>query len=152
MFISRVFDVRDEFNTMVAERAMRLFGQHQPVVPIADFILQLLEGLANGSGVLIAFCRFGHVAGLLGPFAEIVQIVGIELLHLVGETGKGIERCCCRAGCSGLSDWLRLYGFGERSEVTLKFVSPLLRSSDEGLRMLMSNVPEPCVQVFSLLL
>ncbi len=92
MAVTLCIDHRDKVFAVISDRSQRFVGQHQPVMPVADYILQFLECRANGQGVSVFGSGLCDVARLLCAFAEVVQIVGIELLHLMRETDKGFER------------------------------------------------------------
>ena len=72
---------------------MGFIGQHQPVVPVADLILQLLQCLAHLLRLRIALhSQFGHITGLLRAFAKIVQIAHVKRLHLESQPRKSVQR------------------------------------------------------------
>ncbi len=92
MFITLRLYQGGQLGSVGTERVMRFFGQDQPVVPVPDLVLQLLERLADSTRFPIVAARFGHVSGLFGPLAEVVKITLIQPLHLVGKTSKLFER------------------------------------------------------------
>ncbi len=92
MAVAFGIEERDKVLAFMAKGCAGFVAEHQPVVPVADVVLQPLEGFADGKRVGVFGGRLSNVAGLLRTLAEVVQIVGVELLHFVHETGKGFER------------------------------------------------------------
>ncbi len=65
--------------------------ENEPVMPIADIILEFFERLGDGFGGSVVCARFGDVASVLRAFAKVVKVGFVELRHLVREAGKGFE-------------------------------------------------------------
>jgi hypothetical protein len=57
---------------LAAERGPRFLSHHQPVMPVADVVLQLLKHSADGQRRLIFFARLGNITRLLGTLAKSV--------------------------------------------------------------------------------
>ena len=75
-----------------AQRLMRLFGHHHPVVPIADGILHTLDRFGHGLGRGILVVRLGYVASFLRALAEVMQILLIQQRHRVHEAQIILKR------------------------------------------------------------
>ena len=51
MLVALRLDQRRQFRSVCTESGMSLFSQHQPVMPIPDLVLQLLERLAHSARI-----------------------------------------------------------------------------------------------------
>ncbi len=85
-------DQCDKLYRAGAPRSMSLISQHQPVVPVPDLVLQLLQRLAHTSRFAVpAGGQFGDIARLFRSLAKIVQIPRMQRLHLRRQTRKPLE-------------------------------------------------------------
>ena len=93
MLVALLFDERDELKCRIAKGLMSFVGKDQPVVPVADFILEFFERIADALSLSVtAGSQFGDVARLLRALAKIMEIGGVQHLHLCSQTGKCVQR------------------------------------------------------------
>ena len=91
-------------------------------MPVANLILQLFERLTNGPGLFIVATGFGHVSRLLRAFAEVMQVAGVELLHLVARRAKASSAvtAALRADLCGAAGLLPMSSSSEASCVSTR--------------------------------
>ena len=92
MTVALRIDQRDKLVLLIAKCGAGFVAQDQLVVPVADFVLQFFQSLADSDRMRVFRCGFGNIPGLLRTFAKIVQIAFIQLLHFVHKSREGFER------------------------------------------------------------
>lgn len=152
MAIALRIEQSNEFFAFVAKRGARLIGEHQPVVPIADVILQLFQSFADRNRMCVFRRGFGNVAGLLRSFSEVVQAAFIQLLHFVDKPRKGFESHHGSAARATASAPALLNRRFQGACLLVKFCELLRLSLLQLCRMVLARMMEPCIQLLSLVL
>ena len=132
---------------------MRFLGKNQPVVPVTDLILQLLQCGPDSFRFLIALRRqLGDVARLLGSLAKIVQIGGIQQLHLGGQPREALQSYDARILLPDSPFGSASQGFLQIRQPLFQFRCQTARLGLHLFRKFPAMVLEPEVEIIGLLL
>ena len=138
---------------LIAEGSVRFFGQNEPVVPVADFVLEFFEGLADLARLeVVVRGEFGDVAGLLGPLAEFMKVAGVEELHLGSQAGEAVEGDDTRGFPVNAAWAARAQSVVEVIEAPVEFFDEAAGLGAKVVRQFRATMAQPRIEVIGLLL
>jgi len=142
-----------EPGSLIAERGVSFAGQDEPVMPVADFVLEFFEGLADLARLeVVVRGEFGDVAGLLGPLAEFMKVAGVEELHLGSQAGEAVEGDDTRGFPVNAAWAARAQSVVEVIEAPVEFFDEAAGLGAKVVRQFRATMAQPRIEVIGLLL